>query len=215
MVESKRLQRIEQHDIQVAGQTAVLETVVQQQNVRIEPVDGQSSGRDTVAVLDVRHFGKCLGELKGFVVLLAGGRPVAAADKCDDGAKIQQSAGEPFHHRRFARATEREVAHADDGHADAMNGGAAAIVTAIPHCDRERVGRFYHAQQAAERCGSGATASAADEVAKFGGTEHRVAVGQAVPDAKWSSRFQNVRHSLTYWSVHRKLSGFHGVGCHC
>ena len=65
---------VEQADIQIAGDAAVLEGVVQHEGLAAEPCDRLPGPGDAVAVLHVGHVGESLVEFPGLVVL---GRRVA------------------------------------------------------------------------------------------------------------------------------------------
>src|SRR3954468_20827665 len=57
VVEAERLQRVEQNDVEVTREAAVLEAIVEDNHVRIVITDSVISGRDPIAILDVRHAG--------------------------------------------------------------------------------------------------------------------------------------------------------------
>jgi hypothetical protein len=81
VIEAEGFESVEEYDIEIASQTAMLEAVVENKKVGFELVDCVSSTGDAIAVLDVRYVGQRLGQFARFVVLFAGGCAVAAADE--------------------------------------------------------------------------------------------------------------------------------------
>ena len=78
--EAKRLQRIDDDDIQIAMDAPMLKRVVEQNQLAIEFLDRHLRRRDAVGILNVRHVGQLLLQFKSFVVPRAGFGAVAAAD---------------------------------------------------------------------------------------------------------------------------------------
>ena len=74
MPEAERLQGVQQHDVQIAVDAAVLEGVVQHDQLALELLDRQPGGRHAVGILQMRHVGQLLLQFQRLVVL----RPASA-----------------------------------------------------------------------------------------------------------------------------------------
>ena len=70
VLEAERFERVEQHDIEIASQPAVLESVIQQQSVADGIPESPLSRSHAIAVLNMRHVRQCMGKLQCFVVVL-------------------------------------------------------------------------------------------------------------------------------------------------
>ena len=97
---------------------AVLEAVVQHDQLAAELRDGLLRGGQAVGILHVRHVGKQPPHLQRLVVRLARGRPIAAADHRHPHAALLEPAGDPLDQGGLAGAAEGEVADAHDRHAE-------------------------------------------------------------------------------------------------
>ena len=137
--ETERLERVEEHDIEIAAQTAVLESIIKEQQLRIEILDSHFGGGDAIAVLYVRNGRQRVGKLQCFVVVLTIGRAVAAADNHDPHARILQPLSQPLDHGRLPGAAQGEITDADHGHIHPVHFRRSAVVTTIAQADRERV----------------------------------------------------------------------------
>ena len=129
--EAERFERVQQNDIQIAAESPVLKSIIQQQQLRVEFTNRLLSRRHAVAVLNMRHVRQRLSKLQRFVVVLAIGGAVTAADDRHAQARVLKSLSEPLHHRRLAGSAEREIADGDDRHVDVVNFRGAAIVAPI------------------------------------------------------------------------------------
>ena len=147
MLEAERLERVEQYDIQIARQPAVLETVVEQHDVRMIFGDRSSCGCHAISILHVRNARQRLGEFQRFVILLTSRSAVAAAHNRHVEPVLLYSACEPFYNRGFAGAAEREIADANDGYIHAMCDSRSAVVAAITLLYDECVRPLDNAQQ--------------------------------------------------------------------
>ena len=153
MPKSKRLQRIDDDDIQIAMDAAMLKRIVEQNQLAIEFLDRHLRGGDAIGILNVRHVGELLLQFESFVVPRPGFGAVAAADDRHPHAALPEPAGQPFDQRRFARAAKREIPDADHRHRDALDRLPAAIVLPIPPLDGQRIRHFRRSQQTAQQRG--------------------------------------------------------------
>ena len=69
VVETERLERIEQHNVQIASQPAVLEAVVQHDDLASKLANCLLSSRYAIGILHVRHVGKRLLQFERFVIV--------------------------------------------------------------------------------------------------------------------------------------------------
>src|SRR4051794_40824610 len=58
VIEAERLERVEENDVEVTREAAVLEAIVENNRTRIAVMDSFFSGGDPIAILDVRHAGQ-------------------------------------------------------------------------------------------------------------------------------------------------------------
>ena len=93
----------------------MLKAVVEDEQLRIEFLDGNSRGRDAVGVLQVRNVGAELFEDERFVIDSAFRRAVAAAEKTDADAVLAKRSRNVCGERRLAGAADGDVAETDDG----------------------------------------------------------------------------------------------------
>ena len=156
VAEPERLQGVQQHDVQIAGDAAMLEAVVQYDQFRLERPDGLSRRRHPIGVLHVRHVGQQPSQLAGFIVFLAGLRPISTADDRHANAASAKPRGEPLDQGRLARAAERKVADAHHRNAYAMDGGRTAVVAAVSPADGGGIKALGNPQDAAQRRRPGA-----------------------------------------------------------
>jgi hypothetical protein len=80
MLEAERFQGVEQYDIQISRQAAMLKAVVEKDQLRFQFFDGDSRAGHAIGVLNVRHVGQFLLQLLGFVVAAAFFRAVTTAE---------------------------------------------------------------------------------------------------------------------------------------
>ncbi len=69
VAEAERFQGIDQHDVQIAGQPAVLKAVVEHDGLQSNSSIASLRRRDAVRVLQVRHVGQPQFQFQCFVVL--------------------------------------------------------------------------------------------------------------------------------------------------
>jgi hypothetical protein len=77
--ETERLQGVEEYDVQVACESTVLETVIENEEIWMELFDCPPRRRNSVAILDMRHIRQGLRQLAGFVVLFTACGAISAA----------------------------------------------------------------------------------------------------------------------------------------
>ncbi len=110
---------IEQHQVHVTGQPAMLESVVEDQDLAFELLQRGPGQGNTIRPLQVRHVGQVLVEDQGLVIEPAAAA-IAAAEDGDAPILPPIKAGHVFHHGRFARAAGGDIADADDGRSHTM-----------------------------------------------------------------------------------------------
>ena len=74
MFKAEWFEGVEQYDIKVTRQAAMLEAVVENKHIRMELRNCLPRRRNAVAILQVRHIRQGLRQFAGFVVLLASWR---------------------------------------------------------------------------------------------------------------------------------------------
>src|SRR5262245_54073406 len=114
--------RIDEHNVEVTDESAVLEAVVEQQDLSLVFGDGGAGGGDAVGPLDVRHTGEVVAQDHRLVVELrevaaVEGAAVAAAEDGDADVPLGEPPGQVFDEGGLAGAADGEVADADDGDA--------------------------------------------------------------------------------------------------
>ena len=73
-----RIERVDQHDVQIAGQPAVLESVIEQQDLRVCAVASLGGRGDAIGRLQVDHVGT---ELIQDELLIIGGMAASSSDR--------------------------------------------------------------------------------------------------------------------------------------
>ena len=68
VIKAERFQGIQEYDVQIPSDAAVLKCVVQHNHLAIELLDRHLRGLDPVRVLDVRHVGQTLFQFEGLVI---------------------------------------------------------------------------------------------------------------------------------------------------
>ena len=119
MLIAQRFQGVQKHDIEVAGNAAMLEGIVQHEHLASEFTDRPVGRGDAIGVLHVRHARQFPGKFPGFVVRPVVDAITAADDSCRFALR-EELADDPFNQRCLARAAQGEVADADHGHIDAV-----------------------------------------------------------------------------------------------
>ena len=127
------------HDVEVAGETPVLEAVVEQRYFRPRGCGGADSG-DPVAVGHVWHGRQQDGQLGRLVAAFTAGGPVAAAHDGGPQAAGRHCPCQPCHQGCLAGAAEREVAHRNDWHLPPGDWQKTMIVGRIAAADHQAVG---------------------------------------------------------------------------
>ena len=121
---AERVQRVHQHQVQVAMDAKVLKPVVEQQAVRALR-DRLLAGRHAVRVGVVRRLRQLPREQQSFVVpaLRRAGfaRAISAAEDRRLAAVAQARARDPLNHRRLARAADGDVPDADHRRAELLD----------------------------------------------------------------------------------------------
>ena len=131
MIEAEGFQGVQQDDIQIADQAAMLETIVEDDQLRFQFLDGDSSGGHAIGVLHVRHVGEFLLQLPGLVVAAAFLGSVTAAYDRHANLMPPKPSGDPFDQRRFTRSAERYITHAYNRHASMVDRRLAAVVALL------------------------------------------------------------------------------------
>ena len=134
VLKTEWLQGIQQHDIEIAGDAAMLKGVVEHQHPAAKSVDGSPGGGEPIGILHVRHAGQFPSEFQGFIVGTAA-HAIPPADDADFLLLLIDLLYDPFDQRRLAGSTQREIAHADHGHVNAMDAICSGVVASIPPAD--------------------------------------------------------------------------------
>jgi len=169
---TERLERIDQHDIQVAVKAAVLETVVENHRLALQLFGSSSRSGNAVGILEVGNVRQALIEFERLVVSLSVGWPVAAADDRHTDLPPAQKSGEVLDHRSFSGTAERKIADTDYRNVGAMDYGATAVVATVADSHRERIGDLGQAQAASEHGSADASPAAANDLVKVVSAEH-------------------------------------------
>ena len=121
---AERVQRVHQHQVQVAMDPKILKPVVEQQAVRARR-DRLLAGRHAVRVGVVRRLRQLPIEKQRFVILLLRradlARAISAAEDRRLAAVAQAPARDPLNHRRLARAADGDVPDADHRRAELLD----------------------------------------------------------------------------------------------
>ena len=136
--QAKRVEGVEQDNVEVAGEAAMLKAVVEDREFAFEFVDGDSCKRSTVAALKMRNVGQVFFEDATFVVK-AFGLTVAPAEDRSTKATLARPAGDVFDHRRLAGTAERQVADGNDGDVGFFDLFPAEIKCPIADADTQAV----------------------------------------------------------------------------
>jgi hypothetical protein len=142
---------IDGHDIEIAGQAAVLEAVVEQRDLRPRG-RGRLDAGDAVAVGDVRHGRQQDGQFGRLVAPFAAGSAVATAHDGGLEAARCKSPRQPGHQRRLASAAEREVANRNDRYRPLGGRQQVEIVGRISAADHQAIGGREAGQSDAGQC---------------------------------------------------------------
>src|SRR5262249_25024860 len=139
-------------DVEVAGEPAVLEAVVEDEHLALQLLQGNPGERDAVGALQVRDVGQVLLQQQRLVV----GAVVTAVPPAEDGdaeVPFAVEVGDVLDAGGLAGAADGEVADADDGGADAPGAEQAAVVGEVAQADRQAVGQAQAPQGQAPEAG--------------------------------------------------------------
>ena len=176
---SPRRRRIDQHDIEVARQPAMLKAVIEHQHFALQLLDGGTSQGDAVGPLQVRHVRQVLFQHQRLVIAAA--RAAVAATE-DGHAAIEAAieAGDILDAGRLAGAAGRQVADADDRHRHARAAQPAAPIGEVPQPHSKSVGHTGGAQaQALQR---------RPETARLAGKQTQIMIAWAAAHAPGRER---------------------------
>src|SRR5215207_9180057 len=87
MAEAPGVGGVKEYDVEVAGQPAVLEPVVENEHLALALLDSSGGEGDAIRPLEVRHVGEVLFQDERLVVAAAVGS-VAAAEDGDEGVAL-------------------------------------------------------------------------------------------------------------------------------
>lgn len=141
-----RFQGIDEHDVQIASQTAVLEAVIQNHKLSLEFFNGDLCPLDPIGMLQVRYVWAQPIQYERFIILPTRLGAVSATQEADSRLPFAKPTGKEGHHRRLASSASRDVADADDWDRCATNLPPAGIEGTIsdtngrvvkPGCDPE------------------------------------------------------------------------------
>jgi hypothetical protein len=144
------LRGIDQHQVKVARQAAMLKAIVEHQHFTFQLFDGSTRERYPVGPLQVRHVGQVFFEDEGLVIA-ASGTAVAATENRDAPIALTVEAGNVLDARSLAGAASRQVADADDRYRSAMHGSPATVVQAISQANCQTIGHAGQAQSEARQ----------------------------------------------------------------
>ena len=164
MTEAPGIGGVEKDDVQVASQTAMLKAIVQQQDVALQFIDGNSSDGDAVGTLQMGHLGQVLFQNQSLIVG-AGVRSVAPAEDrhlivlAKQIRQVLDAGG-------LAGASGGQVANADHGHLNANHAQPARRVGGVPETDSQAVAETEQPQAEARQCRAEAARLAANQPQK-------------------------------------------------
>ena len=167
VIKAKRLHGVEQHDVQIASDPAVLKGVVQEDELAIQLFHGRTSCSHPIGILPLRHVGQLLFQFQRLVVFRTGLGPIAPADHGYSKAPTAKPSGEPLDHRRLAGSAQGEIADAYHRYVDAISLCGTRVVSPVPPTDRPSVGHFRQPQPETQPGGRDSAASATHQVSKF------------------------------------------------
>jgi len=171
---AQRCLRVEQQDIHIPGQAAVLEGIVQHKDVGPEFFHGQEAGDATLRAGDHRNPGEVGGQQGRLVAAFFRGKedpasvgdhvaaagPAAAVAPAQDGRPETpglQTPGGQHGQRCLSRSPHGEVADADHRTGKARRLDHAGVVAAVSPCDGRSVGPGKgdeaHEQRQVPSCG--------------------------------------------------------------
>ena len=160
---SERIGGIDGHEIEIAGQTAVLEAVVEHDDVGAGH-SRRRGGHDPIAAGNVQDSGEQQRQFGRFVALLPGRGRVSPADDRRLAVEGHQTADDPGHQGGLASAPEREVTDTYDREAGRRRGEPAAVVGGVAQGHHRRPGGAERRQGDSRECRRGAGVGPIDEL---------------------------------------------------
>ncbi len=130
MVAAERVESVDDDDVEITLKSAMLKSIIQEQQLAVVFSDGLACGLDTIGTLHVRDFRKLLSELSGFVVGARGG-PVTTTDDGRADLAVAVPVGDPCGQWRLARATQGEIADTDHRNPDVEDFRPTTVITAV------------------------------------------------------------------------------------
>ncbi len=135
-----RVGGVDQHDIQVPMQPAVLKAVIQHQHLAVQLLDRDGGESRSIRSLQVRHIGQIFLKDQGLVVPapLAG---VAPAQNRHAHLALPIQPRHVLHAGRFSGSAQRQVANAHDWNRRPMGSSPAVFVKQVARAHRPAVGQ--------------------------------------------------------------------------
>src|ERR1051326_604145 len=115
MAAAEGVERIDQHDVQIAGEATVLKAVVHDKDVGGELLDRTGGAADTVGIDEDGRLRQDGGGLGDFIGRFAAAGAVAARENGGFSAGFDEAAADFDDEGRFAGSAGGDVADADDG----------------------------------------------------------------------------------------------------
>ena len=115
-----RLCGINQHEIEIAPESAVLECIIEYEGIATVVFDRNRGPGDAIPIGHLCHTGAESIQNKSFVVSGTVKATISAAENAGTSAAGLQLLRDPCDDRGLARAAGGDVAHADDGHIHRM-----------------------------------------------------------------------------------------------
>ncbi len=133
------LERVQQNQIDVSRQAAVLKTIIKDDELGLELERRDLRQRHPVRVLQMGNIRKVFLEHPPFVVQSFDPSVAAAQDRYAHAAATEP-ARKPLHHRRLARAPQGQVPDRYDGHGHTVGVLPVPVVGEVAHQHRRPVG---------------------------------------------------------------------------
>ena len=163
---AERVGGVNEDDIEIAGESAVLETVIKHERFRPPFLDRVRGTGDAIYLLMMGYVGAKMRENPQFIVFRRSGigvrlplgifrgieGAVAPAEQRHADAPTLKITGDIRNNRRFSGAARRDVANTDDGHTSGVNVDSL-IEPTVPAVDGPAVADFANAESCAEAGG--------------------------------------------------------------
>ena len=146
---------VDQHQIEIALETPMLKTVIEDQNLAVQFFNSHSGQRQPVGSLEMRHIGQVFLEHQCLVIASISGS-VTAAHQGNPALQIPIKAGDIFDAGCFARSPERQVADADHGDGNRIRFLPAAIEQEVAAARHPAIRNTENSQAQALQRGPGA-----------------------------------------------------------